>query len=243
MAISNPAIVQAHTKVGPGGVPVPPTSAYLEGQANIAIQAVIAKLLLDQSIKRALREDVYALTTTAGTTEYTLPNFISRVMNVRTDSNSEPIRGFDSPVDFDHWYYGRYGNATVVDTDAPLAWYKSGRTSAHKIKITFSPAMGSETSMLIRYERGLKEPYNVASVFPRGTHTVVLTGVYNHLTGGMFADVYATQIAKLARKLDVVIGGNRVMRHGRRNRRIVARTHAMASDSCSSWPSSTKSRR
>jgi hypothetical protein len=242
MAISNPAVVQAHTKVGRDG-PVPPTPAYLKGQAEIAVQAVIEEIILDESIAKALLERTYTLTTTSGTTEYTLPGYIVRVLNVCTGSDGEEIRPFDSRVDFDRWYYRRYGDTTVVDTDAPAAWYQSGRTSAHKIKITFSPAMGSETSMAIRYERGLTEPYRVPTVFPRGTHTVVLTGVYNHLTGGQYANVYASQLAKLARKLDVTIGGNQKMRHGRRNRRVAARTRAMASGSSASWSSSTKWRR
>jgi hypothetical protein len=242
MAVANPAVVQAHTKMGRDG-PIPPTPQYLEGQANIAIQAVIEEILLDQAIARALLENTYTLTTASPTTEYTLPSYVSRVLNIRAGSNDELIRGFDSRDDFDVWYYAKYGDTTVVDTDAPQAWYYSGRSASHKIKITFAPAVGDETSMKIRYVRGLEEPYSVESVFPRGTHTVVLTGVYTQLTGGMFADAYARQLVKLARRLDVTIGGNRVIRHGRRARRVAARTHAMSSGSYASWPSSTKWRR
>ena len=242
MAIGNPAVVRAHTRVGRDG-PVPPTPAYLEGQAHIAVQAVIAKILLDQTIKKALRRDMHTLTTTAGTTEYTLPGFIARVLNIRAGSDSEKLRAFDSLDDFDIWYSRRYGGTTVVDTDAPTAWYHSGRTAAQKIKITFSPAMGSETSMLIRYVRNFRPPYKVESIFPTIAHVVVLTGVFAMMTGGMNDAEFQSLKANLARDLDVTIGGNRKMRHGRRTRRVAARTRAMASGSSASWSSSTKWRR
>lgn len=219
------------------GRPVQPSLVALTGQAKVALQAVLGELLIDQSISRALFSEQEDISPTAD--EHTLPSHMQRVLNITRGSDNAPLRPFNSQVEHDLWYYSRYGNLTV-SADAPLAYYYSGRDARGRAQITFSPGIGSQTSLTVRFIRKATPPYRVGSLFPVEIHGVVLAGVLNFMTGNRYRDEYEQLKGDAARALDVVVGGIQKMRHSPNVRRKIRRANAMVSGPQSSWPSSVK---
>ena len=81
LTVSSPAVVQSHIRYV-NGQAVSPSEANLSALADRWIDVVIEDMMSRESIKRALRTELYALTLTAGTQTYELPNYVGRVVAI-----------------------------------------------------------------------------------------------------------------------------------------------------------------
>jgi len=232
--IANSDVIAAKTGRDGQGRPLPPSTAKLTGEAKVALQAVMSDMLLDQGIRRKILERTYTLTC-GSATEYTLPSYITRVIRILCGSDSKPLRLFDDRSEYEDWYYAVYGDSSVDSSNEPLVAYISGRSPTGKLKITFVPGVGDETTLTIRYVRSVPTPYNI-DVFPEEIHPAVMMGVLGWLAGGQYVRWYETAKNKVARYLDAIIGGPQRMKKGLRLRRVVERANSVISGP--QWPSS-----
>lgn len=211
-AVTDPMVIAAHSVAKPDGTVTPPNAGDLGNRAKTYLSVTLGMMLLNQAIGRRLQERSATLTLTAGTSEYTLPVTVSRVINMRRGSDNRPIRFFESKDEHDQWYFETHADDTITDTDEIERAYYSGRGTGNAIKITFSPGVGSETSIPYRYVRRMSLPYDVSD-FPEEIHPAIFIGLLNRMAGGQIEADAVKALEMAERFLQPVASATAEMRY------------------------------
>lgn len=201
--VTDAMVITANSVQKRDGTYDPPNTSVLANMVQTKLRVTLGLLLLNQSIARKIRERSTTLTVTSGTTEYTLPTTVSRVINMRRSTDNKPIKFFDSKDEHDQWYYEQYANDPVADTEVIQRAYYSGRGAGNAIKITFSPGVGAETSIPYRYVRRMTIPYQIED-FPEEIHPAIFVLLLNRMSGGQLQDDAATALIDTERFLQPV---------------------------------------
>ena len=232
------AVIQANTSFVKG-VPTSPTITQLESVASVSLRLALSEVVLDPSNARKLFADEFTLTATNGTDEYTMPNYVGRVISIRRTSDDEPLQAFDDLKYFDRWFAARYGGVSISTSAAPVGYYPSGRDNDGVPQITFVPGIGDETSLKVRYERALQSGMSL-NLIPVSFHDGIVLGGINFASGGKYAKQWQRMKRTIMAGLDLVIGGPGEIQKSERVRRTIRRYNSAVSSSSAYWPASVK---
>lgn len=244
-AISMDASVrQAHRRTNADGSVNEPTPGELKSIAQTAIIVAVAEVIGNPDIADKLFEDRYTLTVTSGTLRYDVGQYdVFKIREILMGSTERPVRPFfEDSGDFYEWRERRYAGAALSDTNEPYAAYISGRPNGN-LELSFWPGVGSETSMILVYNRLPAPPFTIES-FPDHMHGTLLLGAIRWANGGAqgYSDQWESAKSDLARGLDPARGTTSKLRKAEPLRRFIRRLNARASGSPSYFYSSSKTR-
>ena len=210
LTVSSPAVVKSHIRYV-NGQAVSPSEANLSALADRWIDVVIEDMMSRESIKRALRTELYALTLTAGTQTYELPNYVGRVVAITSGSFNRPLRNFQTITDYLNW---RYENDPMGSntTDEALGYYFPQLSADGDLRITFVGSV-SGTADVWYLKKTSGPPYSI-DLFPPDVHHVILNGVLARMIKDTeFNDLFEESINSASKQLQPYIGGYSRMNH------------------------------
>ena len=211
-AVADPSVIAANSTQNAAGMLAPPNPGVLADRAKPQLHIGLGILLRKQAVARKVLERSATLTTVAGTSEYTFPTTVSRIINMRLGSNNRPIKVFESKNDHDLWYYNQYADQEITTSDPISRAYYSGRGAGNALKVTFSPGVGSETSIPYRYVRKMQVPYN-AEDFPEEIHPFISIDLINRMSGGQMRAEVKEALALVRLFLQPITTGEAAMRY------------------------------
>lgn len=236
LAVSDPEAIRRHTTYDPAGGAHPPALSFLQGLAEGELQAEIASLMAWPPIRRRQLEKYTTMSLSGGTDMgrglvFELASDVATVLSVTTDARNDPLQKKDNREDFDHWYAEMYGSS-VVGSD-PSVWVPWQKSATGNEQVLISPAIGSATTARIHYIQRMSPPFSV-SILPEDTHFLVLFGVKNRLTGGVYQQNYLSERENVASRLESVLGGVTPARHSDQVRAMNCRRSSIISGQSSS---------
>ena len=207
-AVSDPAVIQRHTTVGPGNVAVPPSEQLLVGLAQTEMQVELNSLLATPAIRKEVLERSESVSTSSTTSEgrgdiLTMPDYVASVISVTTADTLLPLIKIGGREEFDYWYAERYGSTSASDT--PDAWVPWDPGSNGEVRILLTPGKGSESTVKVAYVRSAEQPVSLSDL-PDDVQWLVLIGLKNRLSGGQYEHSYQQELTKIAARMDRAIG-------------------------------------
>lgn len=177
--INDPLVKERGATSNPDGTVRPATPAELQTRATQNLVLAVGMILTDQAIVRSIRESTYTLTLTAAT-DYDLPAYVGRPINVRAAVNERPLTILASADEYDRYMADHYPSP---DTGTIQAIYANRDAISGNWHVTLIPGPGVSGSLLIRYIYRPFEPYSLLQLPPE-LHPLVTIMVLNRMTGG-----------------------------------------------------------
>lgn len=218
--MQNPAVIRAHSEVGPDGVSTPPSADALQSECETVLQIVLGHLLSHDTILRTIARRKHTITlsgsqwnSTTNTYTFVSGDSVAEVIDVTIGTAKKPLRKFIDEYDYNEWYYNNVGSddANAAVPDYAYGFYVFFQ-SADEWQLTFVPGVGDSTTADVWHITKLSTPYETTMLETNLHNLIYLAGV-DFLTNGQFTNLTKELIGIVSRRVKPVKGGYQKIKH------------------------------